>query len=391
MTSRKKLTALAVLGALLLILGGLMNGQSGPSGNPTDAQGASKIEPRVLAATQNGQSTSFLILLTDQADVRAAYGMQDQDARGWYVYRTLSEHAARTQTGIRALLQAAGVKYQSFWVANAILCTGGRDLITTLAARGDVRAIEANHPSLWVRKPSVAAPANEALTGIEWNVQNVNAPQVWALGHTGEGIVIGNEDTGMQWDHPALQPHYRGWNGATADHNYNWHDSIHDSVGNPCGNDSPFPCDDYGHGTHTTGTTSGDDGAGNQIGVAPGAKWIGCRNMDQGNGTPARYTECFQFMMAPTDLTGNNPNPSLRAHVINNSWTCPASEGCAPNTLLTIVQNVQAAGVFVEASRAMLAVDAAPSRIRPPSTMTHSRRERTIPATTWPISAAAAR
>src|SRR5271169_3702291 len=141
MTSRKKLTALALIGALLLILGGLMNGQSGPSGSSADGQVASKIEPRVLAATANGQSTSFLILLSDQADVHAAYGMQDQDARGWYVYRTLSQNAERTQAGIRALLQAAGVKYQSFWVANAILCTGGRNLITTLAARSDVRAI----------------------------------------------------------------------------------------------------------------------------------------------------------------------------------------------------------------------------------------------------------
>ena len=61
------------------------------------------------------------------------------------------------------------------------------------------------------------------------------------------------------------------------------------------------PCDDQRHGTHTTGTTVGDDGAGNQVGVAPGAKWIGCRNMDQGNGRPATYTECFQFFIAPTD------------------------------------------------------------------------------------------
>jgi hypothetical protein len=44
----------------------------------------------------------------------------------------------------------------------------------------------------------------------------------------------------------------------------------------------------------------GDDGVGNQVGVAPGAKWMGCRNMDQGDGTPARYTECFQFAIAPT-------------------------------------------------------------------------------------------
>src|SRR5207244_7885026 len=83
-----------------------------------------------------------------------------------------------------------------------------------------------------------------------------------------------------------------------ADHDYNWHDSIHDGVGNPCGNDSPEPCDDNGHGTHTIGTVVGDDGAGNQIGMAPGAKWIGCRNMDQGNGTPARYIECMEYFLA---------------------------------------------------------------------------------------------
>ena len=40
----------------------------------------------------------------------------------------------------------------------------------------------------------------------------------------------------------------------------------------------------------------GDDGAGNQVGMAPGAQWIGCRNMDQGNGTPARYIECMEFL-----------------------------------------------------------------------------------------------
>ena len=134
-------------------------------------------------------------------------------------------------------------------------------------------------------------------------------------------------------------------------HNYNWHDSIHSRRRHPAAESRSVPCDDSGHGTHTIGTTSGDDGAGNQVGVAPGAKWIGCRNMDQGNGTPATYTECFQFMIAPTDLSGQNPNPALRPHVINNSWTCPSSEGCTTRAELeTIVENTQAAGIFVEAS-----------------------------------------
>jgi len=55
----------------------------------------------------------------------------------------------------------------------------------------------------------------------------VNAPAVWALGFTGQGIVVGGQDTGYEWNHPALISSYRGWNGTTADHNYNWHDAIH--------------------------------------------------------------------------------------------------------------------------------------------------------------------
>ena len=94
------------------------------------------------------------------------------------------------------------------------------------------------------------------------------------------------------------------------------------------------------------GTMVGDDGGSNQIGVAPGAKWIGCRNMDQGNGTPITYSECYQWFVAPTDLAGNNPDPSKAPDVINNSWGCPVSEGCVdPNVLLTVVDNLRAAGI----------------------------------------------
>ena len=46
-------------------------------------------------------------------------------------------------------------------------------------------------------------------------------------GFTGQGVVIGGQDTGYAWAHAALQGKYRGWNGTTADHNYNWHDAIH--------------------------------------------------------------------------------------------------------------------------------------------------------------------
>jgi serine protease AprX len=327
-----------------------LSGQANP---PTGGfAAANKIAPDVFADTADGSRASVLILLADQADVNAGYGIRDQDAQGWFVYNTLSQHAARTQIGLKNFLSSKGVTYQSFWVINMLVATADRALVEALAARPDVARVDSNRPTRWIEDPSIAnfgvTPGIPSV--VEWGVQNVNAPQVWAMGFTGQGIVIGNQDTGMRWTHDALKPHYRGWNGATADHNYNWHDSIH-SGGGICGPNNLAPCDDSGHGTHTTGTTVGDDGAGNQVGVAPGAKWIGCRNMDQGNGTPATYTECFQFFIAPTDLNGQNPDPTLRPHVMNNSWGCPASEGCTTRgELETIVNNTQAAGIFVEAS-----------------------------------------
>jgi subtilisin family serine protease len=354
------------IGILLALIGfGLSSGALvlAQSAKPDQGSGMSparadsvvtKIAPEVLAETASGNEASIVILLTDQADVSAAYAMKDQEARGWFVYNTLTQHAARTQSSLQSFLSARGASYQSFWAANMIVANADRSLVELLAARDDVARIDSNKPSRWIEDPEVAnfevTPASpNVTTAAEWGVMNVNAPLVWALGFTGQGMVVGDLDTGMRWTHNALKPKYRGWNGVTADHNFNWRDAIH-SGGGSCGANTVAPCDDHGHGTHTAGTTVGDDGT-NQVGVAPGAKWIGCRNMDQGNGTPATYTECFQFMIAPTDLTGNNANPALRPHILNNSWGCPVSEGCTNGAELeTIVNNTQAAGIFVEVS-----------------------------------------
>ncbi len=361
--------ALGSLGIFLVLVAfGMSSGSAalaqGPkvnqAGGNTQAASASslapgaKIAPEVLAETAGGQSASIVILLADQADVSAAYAMKDQDARGWFIYNTLTQHAARTQIGLKTLLTERGVSYQSFWAANMIVTTADRALVESLAARADVALIDTNKPTRWVEDPEIAkfgtTPDSDTPNAVEWGVLNVNAPAVWAMGFTGQGMVLGDLDTGMRWTHNALKPKYRGWNGTTADHNFNWHDAIH-SGGGSCGPNSVVPCDDFGHGTHTAGTTVGDDGSGNQVGVAPGAKWIGCRNMNVGVGTPATYTECFQFMIAPTDLAGNNANPTLRPHVLNNSWGCPTDEGCTTRAELeVIVNNTQAAGIFVEAS-----------------------------------------
>lgn len=308
-----------------------------------------RVDPWVLDAASQGPA-EFLVFLDQQADLSAASQLKIKAEKGAYVYARLAETAERTQAPLRAALKESGVEYQPFWIANAIWVRGDLQLVEQLASRRDVAHIYAN-PRVRMALPPVQLDSKSAPTAasaIEWNLTKVNAPQVWAQGYTGQGVVVAGQDTGYDWTHPALQDKYRGWDSgtATADHNYSWHDAIH-SGGGICGPDAAEPCDDHYHGTHTMGIMVGDDGSGNQIGTAPGAKWIGCRNMDQGVGTPATYIECYQWFLAPTDLSGLNPRPDLAPDVINNSWGCPPSEGCTdPNVMLTAVENVRAAGIL---------------------------------------------
>jgi len=307
---------------------------------------ANKIAPWVMEHTANGQQAEFLVVLADQADVSGAASLPTKAEKGRYVYTTLLAKAQSTQEPILQLLRDGGIEYQSFYIVNAILVKGSRVLTDTLAARPDVSRIEGNpviHNDL--PQPGATEEAPSIPATIEPGIQYTHAPQVWALGFTGQNIVIASADTGVRWTHNALKPHYRGWDGQNANHNYNWHDSIHDSTGNPCGNDSQQPCDDFFHGSHTTGTAIGDDGNGNQIGMAPGAKWIGCRNMDQGNGTPARYIECMEWFLAPYPLncTPDQGDPTKAPDITINSWGCPTSEGCTTGDELQAAVEAQAA------------------------------------------------
>lgn len=323
-----------------------------PSAHAQNQAAMQKLSPWVVDHTKDNQVAEFLVVLADQADLSGAAQLATKEEKGTFVFKALSAKAQATQGPMLDWLRANGLEHQSFYIVNMIRVKGNLDVALALAARPEVARIEGNpliHNQLGLN-PAPQAKQPGAITAIEPGITNTQAPQVWALGYTGQGAVVGGADTGYRWDHNALKPHYRGWNGTTASHDYNWHDSIHDSTGNPCGNNAAQPCDDDGHGTHTVGTATGDDGASNQIGMAPGAKWIGCRNMNQGDGTPARYAECFQFFLAPYPVGGTTAqgDPTKAPDVTTNSWGCPASEGCNAGTwniIQSAIQAQRAAGI----------------------------------------------
>src|SRR5438094_8872051 len=313
---------------------------------------ANKIAPWVVEHTAYGQQAEFFVVLADRADLRPAANFPTKTEKGRFVYQTLWDKAQNTQGPILQWLRERNIEHQSFYIVNSILVKGTREIAAALAARPDVARVEGNphiHNDLPQPGPVDELPLQPgAPKTMEPGIVYTHALDVWALGFKGETIVVASADTGVRWTHNALKPHYRGWDGVNANHNRNWHDSIHDSVGNPCGNDSQQPCDDFFHGSHTTGTAIGDDGGTNQIGMAPGAKWIACRNMDQGTGTPARYIECMEFFLAPYPLncTPAEGDPTKAPDITINSWGCPVSEGCVVgDELQAAVEAQEAAGI----------------------------------------------
>ena len=314
------------------------------------------IDPEVLGQFGPDQSASgtFLVVLKGAPDTNAVRAGLVGEARLKHVFDSLY---AQDQVLQRFATAQGIVSSERFWLVNTLLVTGNAEMLRKVAADPQVSAVKAN-TLLHFKTPIIefgsmqaeakairAATPGQVLTG---------ATQLWSLGIKGAGVVIAGEDTGYAWQHPALLASYRGWNGSVANHNYNWFDGIADNAlgtGGSCGINSVQPCDDGSHGTHTMGTMVGDDGAAEQVGAAPEAKWIGCRNMNQGDGRPSTYLRCMQWMLAPTDLAGANPDINKTPHVINNSWGCPPSETCTvPDVLQAGVANLRAAGILFVAA-----------------------------------------
>jgi len=305
--------------------------------------------------TQRDNPT-LLIFLKEEASLAKISDKWSRPKRLEMTFKNLVSTARKSQGSLLNWLQSENLNSRSYYINNMVAVDGvSLEQLFQIAQREDVLKVVGN-PSLRNTLPFSNRNSSEEEKGPGVNLVRFGASKVWSeLKITGEKIIVGGQDTGVKWNHKALKEHYRGWDGKNSDHRYSWYDAVHKSAGgnSSCGYDLKTPCDDHGHGTHTIGTVVGDDGQGNQIGVAPGAKWVACRNMDDGIGTPEMYIECFQWFLAPWPQGGDpieDARPDLAPHVINNSWGCPKSEGCEGGEFERILTALRAAGVFVVAS-----------------------------------------
>ena len=136
-------------------------------------------------------------------------------------------------------------------------------------------------------------------------------------------------------------------NGINADHDYNWHDSIHDSVSNPCGNNSTSSLATTLHGSHTTGTVIGDDGGGKPDRNGAGRKMDWLPQHGRGRGTPAGWSVRTMVPCALPSRRRSEQRPTKAPDITINSWGCPTSEGCSADTLQAAVEAQAAAGIMM--------------------------------------------
>jgi subtilisin family serine protease len=270
------------------------------------------VDPEVVAQVQAEGEVEVIIHLREQADLSPAYAIRDWAERGRFVYDRLREMADRSGGELRAVLEGAGAQPQVLLAANALAATVDAPLLDAVAARPEVARVTPNREGSAI--PFVPAEQEASVAAVEWNIAQIRADETWAtLGVTGQGVSVGNIGTGVMYDHPALIEQYRGnLGGGTFDHNYNWYDLI-DGL--------PEPYDDHSHSTMTTGVMVGDDGGSNQIGVAPGAQWITVKAISgAGYTTDALLHAAMDWMLAPTDLNGANPDPAKRPNIGLNAW-----------------------------------------------------------------------
>lgn len=278
------------------------------------------VDPEVLKSLQAGESADYVIVMAEQADLIAAYGIKDWDERGWYVYNTLKETAARTQKHAVAQLQRQGVRFQSSFAANVIYVYAGTqqslnavlDLAEVASIRAPVTVTLDPVAERFLQPAGPVQPQSELQSELqaepEWGIAYTGAPEFWTeFDRKGEGIIVANIDTGVQYNHPALAASYRCVGGNIGDARC-WKD-VTDVP-------SQVPYDANSHGTHTMGIMVGSDDPSlwYKVGMAPGASWIACRAFDTNTTTSDKLIACADWILAP------DGNPANRPHIVNNSW-----------------------------------------------------------------------
>ncbi len=288
-----------------------------------------KIEDQLLDLFAVKGSSDFMVRFAEQADLSPAYSMS-WDARGEYVVNALTAVAQRSQAQAKAYLDGRGLTYQTFIAGNDLYVYAGdqtaAESLSTLAEVAYIRAPRTYYIDPIIDSEAAVPQGPDALA---WGITDTNADDFWAtFGVQGNGIVVANIDTGVQYNHPGLDQAFKC---ASPTDPICWRDPA-----NICG--AAGACDNNGHGSHTMGTMVADDDPSLtwQAGMAPNATWIACKGCETTSCSDTSLNACADWILAPGGSAANRPN------VVNNSW----GGGGGDTWYQAKVQAWVAAGIF---------------------------------------------
>ncbi|MEK7786594.1 MAG: S8 family serine peptidase [Chloroflexota bacterium] len=274
---------------LLLILPPLFNTSRPDTLAPTIRRALDRLPP--------GETIRVIVRLTEQVELEATPAGN--------VLTALREQADTTQAPLRGWLQSLETEGRArhvtpLWIFNGLAVTAPLDVILEIAARPDVAHILLDEVILASPRFSQTPDANAGAAGE--NLTLIGAPEAWARGITGEGIVVAVLDSGADLNHPDLKTRWRGGTNS-------WFD--------PNGEFPDTPTDIDGHGTQVLGVILGGDASGSPIGIAPGAQWIAAKIFDsRGRATTSGAHQALQWVLDPDGDPATDDAPDI----VNNSW-----------------------------------------------------------------------
>ncbi len=227
---------------------------------------------------------------SEELNVRVA-NIDSKTARREAVMKELKMFSEESQQEVLSIIRNEERNGKSsdiicHWLSNSITCNATKEVIEILSQRDDIFIIghNADKNVILVNDDQQTEYAEKAEPEITSNVTQVNAPDVWEQGYTGEGVLVAVIDSGVNYNHPDLADHL--WDGGAEypNHGYNCYDNTND------------PMDGTGHGTHCAGTICGDGTGGKQTGVAPNATLMCVKAInDSGNATVNSIVSGMEF------------------------------------------------------------------------------------------------
>ena len=177
---------------------------------------------QTLNSKDDNEKLEVVVLMKSQYDrsqlSRCADFFPTKAERRDFVVNELKAFAETSQRDLKNLLaemeqQGTVSSVRSLWSANALYFSATKPALLNLSERIDIETISLNTKHQLIPEGETAEAAS-ALREITPNLTQVNADQVWAMGYTGAGVVVGVVDSGVNYDHLDLADHL--WDGGEA-------------------------------------------------------------------------------------------------------------------------------------------------------------------------------